>query len=106
LIENAGHAAGRGGWVQISGSAEGGSVSLSVLDSGPGVPVELRERIFEPFFTTKSPGKGTGLGLAVARTIIHQHRGTLELREKDGKTVFIVSLPAESKLVAGRVNAV
>ncbi len=109
LVENAGHAAGRGGWVEIRGTmigeASGRRIALEVSDSGPGVPLELRERVFEPFFTTKSPGKGTGLGLSVARAIIHRHGGTIEIRERDRRTSFVIELPAESNL-ASSPNAV
>ncbi|HEX4462951.1 MAG TPA: ATP-binding protein, partial [Polyangia bacterium] len=60
LVENAAHAAGQGGWVEVASQASDGRVVVEVADSGPGVPSELRERIFEPFFTTKPPGVGTG----------------------------------------------
>jgi signal transduction histidine kinase len=94
LLENAGHAAGKGGWVEIHGHAENGLVTLAVADSGPGVPVELRERVFEPFFTTKPPGVGTGLGLSVARAIVQRHGGVLEIRYKGPRPAFVVELPA------------
>ncbi|MGH9415524.1 MAG: two-component system sensor histidine kinase NtrB [Terriglobales bacterium] len=70
----------------------GGVARLLFTDSGPGVPVELREKIFIPFFTTK-PG-GTGLGLAMAHKIIAAHRGSLLLDDATaGHTVFAVELP-------------
>ena len=55
------------------------SVWLHICDSGPGVSVDLRERIFEPFFTTKAEGVGTGLGLAVSRSMAREHGGDLVL---------------------------
>jgi signal transduction histidine kinase len=99
LVENAGHAAGRGGWVAVRATSVDGRVLIEITDSGAGVPIELRERIFEPFFTTKAPGKGTGLGLSVARAIAHRHNGTLELREVAGRTAFVLDVPAESTVV-------
>ncbi len=93
LVENAGHAAGPGGWVEIRSEAVGDRTTIEVGDSGPGVPPELRERVFEPFFTTKPPGKGTGLGLSVAREIMHRHGGVLEIRPRGVGTVFVVELP-------------
>jgi signal transduction histidine kinase len=105
LIENAAHAAGRGGWVQIGGHAEGGRITVEVGDSGPGVPLELRDRVFEPFFTTKPPGSGTGLGLPLARAIIHRHGGVLEIRERDRRPIFVLELPHHSSTVAA-TNAV
>ncbi len=53
----------------------------------------LRDRIFEPFFTTKAPGVGTGLGLAVSRSIVERHRGLIEIREHNGRPAFVIDLP-------------
>lgn len=67
---------------------------LTVADNGPGVGPADRARIFDPFYSTKGHG-GTGLGLAVARKIVHEHGGTLELNcPADGGTEFIIRLPA------------
>lgn len=96
LLENAAHAAGRGGWIEVIARTEDGQVSLEVSDSGPGVPVELRSKVFEPFFTTKKQGMGTGLGLAVSREIVARHRGTLEIEDQGAHSVFVVRLPARA----------
>lgn len=101
LLENAGFAAGEGGWVQIGARVVENSILFEVTDSGPGVPIKLRDRVFEPFFTTKPPGVGTGLGLPLARAIVHQHGGVLEIRdcgEDSGglQQVFVVELPVDS----------
>jgi len=93
LVENAAHAAGPGGWVEIAARATDDRILLEVADSGPGVPPELRERIFEPFFTTKPVGAGTGLGLPIARDIVHRHGGVLEVREREHQPVFVIDLP-------------
>ncbi|MGE3459457.1 MAG: ATP-binding protein [Kofleriaceae bacterium] len=93
LIHNAGQAAGRGGWVEVRASSAEGKLLVEVSDSGAGVPLALRERVFEPFFTTKAPGAGTGLGLPLARTIVHRHGGVLEIREHAGRSAFVVELP-------------
>jgi signal transduction histidine kinase len=100
LIENAGHAASPGGWVEIRANIENGRCSLEISDSGPGVPLELRERVFEPFFTTKPVGKGTGLGLSVARDIIHKHGGVLEIRDRASRPYFVIDLPHGSAVDA------
>ncbi len=105
LVENAGHAAGQGGWVDVRATTSNARVVVEVTDSGKGVPPELRERIFEPFFTTKAPGVGTGLGLPLARTIIHKHGGVLEIRERDGRVAFVIEVSAHGEL-AGTANAV
>jgi signal transduction histidine kinase len=93
LLENAAHAAGRGGWITVSGHKENGSVLLEFSDSGPGVPKDLRDRVFEPFFTTKPAGKGTGLGLPLSRAIAQQHGGALDIRERDDRPIFVLELP-------------
>jgi signal transduction histidine kinase len=64
---------------------------VSVIDEGPGIPAEQRERIFEPFFTTKE--KGTGLGLAFALKLAELHGGTLELSPNPGGAHFRLMLP-------------
>jgi signal transduction histidine kinase len=81
LFLNAGDAMGGEGKVIVEARVlEGeGGVALLVSDTGPGVPEADRERIFDPFFTTKEPGKGTGLGLAVSRSIAHAFGGDLLL---------------------------
>ncbi len=67
---------------------------VMVEDSGPGVPLELRERIFEPFFTTKDVGEGTGLGLSIAYGIVQEHSGRLQVSESElGGAKFEIWLP-------------
>ena len=72
----------------------GDFVVIRVKDNGSGIPVEARERVFEPFYTTKDQGKGTGLGLAMARSIVEQCGGWVELDSEVGKgTEFRLFLP-------------
>jgi two-component system, NtrC family, sensor histidine kinase PilS len=70
---------------------EYGAATLSVSDSGPGIPLENREKLFDPFFTTK-PG-GSGLGLAVVHRAIEAHRGLVFLDSGPSGTRFTVVLP-------------
>jgi PAS domain S-box-containing protein len=71
----------------------GNQVALSIIDSGPTIPPEIREKLMQPFFTTKEPGKGTGLGLSISRAIAEQHGGTLYLDESSEQTRFVLLLP-------------
>jgi hypothetical protein len=80
-------------WIEVQLRVDENCVVVSVIDSGPGVPVEIRDRIMEPFFTTKPVGKGMGLGLSLARSIARQHGGDLTLGEHQGHTSFSLSLP-------------
>jgi PAS domain S-box-containing protein len=63
-------------------------IEIAVVDSGPGIPAEIKNRIFEPFFTTKSAGEGTGLGLSISSTIMNDHKGQLILDPSSQKTRF------------------
>ena len=80
-------------WVQLQVTSQGQSVIFAVIDSGPGVPPELRARIMEPFFTTKPIGKGTGLGLSLSKAIVENHGGELKLSGTQNHTCFSFSLP-------------
>ncbi|MEI1279828.1 response regulator [Leptospira venezuelensis] len=73
-------------------------VILRISDSGSGMSEKTRQRIFEPFFTTKDIGKGTGLGLALAYSVIDNHKGWIEVDSELGKgTTFFVYLPVPNE---------
>ncbi|HSB65436.1 MAG TPA: ATP-binding protein, partial [Anaerolineales bacterium] len=69
-------------------------IEVSISDTGPGIPAELREKIFEPFFTTKQ--HGTGLGLAIVKRIVTAHKGSISVNSILGGTNFIVQFPCTS----------
>jgi PAS domain S-box-containing protein len=87
-------------WVRVEVNPGDDLVAISVIDSGPGIPSELRSRIGEPFFTTKPVGKGTGLGLSLSKTIAEDHGGSLEYGEDHGHTRFSLVLPLARKAEA------
>lgn len=92
LLDNAAQAA-PGATVQARVHGDARHLVFEVRDHGPGVPPEERARIFEPFHTTRT--RGTGLGLAVARRIVEQHGGTIEVLDAPGGgACFRVTLPA------------
>lgn len=94
IIDNAVQAMNGAGTLTIRTSREDDHVVVSVGDTGPGVPEELRKRVFEPFFTTKAVGEGTGLGLDISyRIVVSGHGGDIVLQSKPGDTRFLVKLP-------------
>lgn len=97
LVENAFRVLeGRGGTVRISARMRGDFLEVSCADDGPGIPEEEKQKIFEPFFTRSA--KGLGLGLPLARKIVEEHGGTLEVDSAPGKgAVFTFTLPARSE---------
>ena len=97
LIKNAVHAiqdAGiTPGIIKLSFAEVSDGVQISVEDNGPGIPKDIQGSIFTPFFTTKEIGKGTGLGLSVSYNLAKKMEGKLDLTSKEGKTVFLLTLP-------------
>lgn len=81
-------------WVRIRAKGDAGFVLITVADSGPGIPLALRNKVMQPFFTTKEPGKGTGLGLSISRQLISDDKGELFISPDPDKTEFVIRLPA------------
>jgi signal transduction histidine kinase len=93
LLVNALDAVDGDGTVTVRTRRDGDAAVVEVVDSGPGVPDDQRERIFEPFFTTKPVGIGTGLGLDISFRIVQRHGGSLVLCDQPGPTTFRIRLP-------------
>ncbi len=92
------------GLIEINARQIEGEVAISVKDSGTGIDKKIQGKIFDAFFTTKEVGKGTGQGLSLAHTIVHQnHGGRIELDSEIGSgTTFTVFLPlGEQPVEAG-----
>jgi two-component system, sensor histidine kinase FlrB len=70
-----------------------GRAQIVVSDNGPGVPAHIRQRIFEPFFTTRA--RGNGIGLAIVKSVVEAHQGSVSLAGGAGGATFIIDLPAE-----------
>ena len=101
LIDNALDAVPESGRVEVTANRERQRVVVRVVDNGPGIPAEIRERMFEPFFTTKPVGKGTGLGLDIVRRLVSHNDAEIEVESRPGRTEFRVSLPTRRRRGAG-----
>ena len=102
LIVNAAHAisdvvkgSGTKGKIRVRTRQDDNRVCIEISDTGCGIPEGLGERIYDPFFTTKEVGRGSGQGLAIARSIVvDKHCGSLSYDSEVGKgTTFTISLP-------------
>ncbi len=94
IINNALQAMDYKGKLKIAITTIDDFVKVSITDNGPGIPESIRTRIFEPFFTTKKLGEGTGLGLDIAKRIVEEVGGTIEVQTQQGETTFDIWLRA------------
>lgn len=83
------------GTITVSTRRDGDWVEIRVADTGTGIPESIRAKVFDPFFTTKEVGRGTGQGLAIARSVVRdKHGGTIDFETELGRgTTFVVRLP-------------
>jgi signal transduction histidine kinase len=96
LCINAIHAMEEGGILTIATQARAEEVVLSLRDTGPGIPEDIKDKIFLPFFTTKDVDVGTGLGLSVVHGIVKSHRGRIKVVSEAGRGAeFKVYLPVK-----------
>jgi signal transduction histidine kinase len=102
LLVNAAHAiadvrseTGPMGRIEVRTAVDGSDVVIAVSDTGAGIPEDIQSRIFDPFFTTKGADRGTGQGLAIARSVVaEKHGGSLAFVTELGKgTTFTIRLP-------------
>ena len=81
-------------WIKVECQYLEKCFSISITDSGIGIPRTVAKEIFSPFFTTKEKGKGTGLGLSLAKQIMENHEGSISLNEDSINTQFILKIPS------------
>jgi signal transduction histidine kinase len=113
LIVNAAHAIGdrskerngEKGKITVRTASCSAGVEIRIGDTGGGIPVQARAKIFDPFFTTKEIGKGTGQGLAIARSVIvDKHHGSIDFETELGEgTTFIIRLPRLAETTMGEL---
>jgi PAS domain S-box-containing protein len=95
VLMNAVQAMNGQGAIHVDITRHGGEWTISMADTGPGMPPDVKEKVFEPFFTTRS--RGTGLGLPIARRVVEAHGGRIGIESPaTGGTVVSLSLPATS----------
>jgi PAS domain S-box-containing protein len=100
IILNAADAMGGKGVLRLTARADKQSqVLVEIHDTGCGIDPAAKDRVFDPFFTTKEPGKGTGLGLAVAYKVVQDSGGEIWFTSEPGNTTFFVQLPSGKKKV-------
>jgi signal transduction histidine kinase len=93
IVKNAKEALGDEGTITIHIRDAGPQLKISISDNGPGIPELIRGRIFEPF-VTYGKERGTGLGMAIAKSTVDAHGGRIWLESETGKgTTFHVELP-------------
>lgn len=115
LIVNAAHAIGdalgkessKKGIIKVQTRNRPECAEIRIQDTGTGIPEKIRARIFDPFFTTKEIGKGTGQGLAIARSVVvDKHHGTIHFESEEGKgTAFIIRLPNGTETLTAKAVA-
>ncbi|MBK9248488.1 MAG: hypothetical protein IPM69_10335 [Ignavibacteria bacterium] len=94
LIINSLQAMDNRGILTIGIKQEGDFITVSIKDTGNGIPAAIQSKIFDPFFTTKGSGEGSGLGLDIIKRILEEHNATISFRSIEGEgTTFYVQLP-------------
>jgi signal transduction histidine kinase len=94
LVDNAVDAMAGTGTLRVATRVDGDQVVVDIGDTGPGMPPQVAARAFDAFYTTKEVGKGTGLGLDIARRIVvERHGGAISIESRPGGTVLRVRLP-------------
>jgi len=96
LLRNAAEACGGTGNIELHARAIESDICVDVADSGPGVPVKMRDEIFKPFCSSKD--YGTGIGLAFSRKVVEAHGGSIELLSREQGACFRIKLPIKAAM--------
>jgi signal transduction histidine kinase len=84
--------------IELRAQVNDGAYVLTIRDEGAGIPDEDQEKIFDIFFTTKPAGAGSGIGLAICKSIVDLHHGAIAVASRPGETTFTVSIPLTSEV--------
>lgn len=95
LLNNAADASPPDGEIRLTALSADGWYRLEVADQGDGIPEPQQQKVFDLFYTTKPAGEGTGVGLAICKSIVELHGGTITVNSRPGDTRFIVCLPLQ-----------
>lgn len=94
IFTNAEQSISHRGEIHIETAREGAFAKIQITDSGEGIDAHDRKRVWDPFYTTKDPGKGEGLGLPIAYSVIKNHRGSISMQSRKGEgTSVTIKLP-------------
>jgi signal transduction histidine kinase len=106
LIDNAIDAMDGAGTLRVATRTDGNDVVVEIGDTGPGMPPEVAARAFDAFYTTKDVGKGTGLGLDIARRIVvERHSGTITIDSQPAETMLRVRIPIRPAPAVRQINS-
>ena len=83
-------------WLKVGCSVTGSDTFITVIDSGNGIPKDVRDKMFSQFFTTKESGKGTGIGLTISSEIVKSHGGEFNIDSNHPNTKFVLKFPKKN----------
>lgn len=91
-------------WIRIDVATDPEYITITITDSGPGIPVDIQDKMMESFFTTKEVGKGTGLGLRISQRIIQEHNGKFYIDNDCSNTRFVIKVPNKAHKRCGQIT--